>query len=145
MYRLLNTRAHNTHLRDNSIDSHELVDQICLQTAGSNVIAPEVPIEVNIIYGSLFRELTVSCGSQLFAVPTLTSGCIVLHSFDCLVKLVLEHFNRCEWVTEYELCEAGVELAELIHVNVEAIGTANHLPYLLLALLVVEEILDHFL
>ena len=95
MDRSLNSRAHDTHLSDYAINCNELVDQVCLQTTRSDVIATEVSIEVNIVHCNFFGELIIS--RHFLRVSTLSS--VVLHSLDGLVELVLEHFNAGERIS----------------------------------------------
>ena len=46
VYRSLYLRLDKTHLRDNPLHSHILIDKVSLETTGCHIILPKVPLEV---------------------------------------------------------------------------------------------------
>ena len=144
MHWSLNSWANDTHLCNNSINCNELVDKISLQPSGCHMISSEVAIEIHIVNLNFLWEL-ILCGHLFTVSPSLAPGRIVLHTFDCLVELVLEHLNCSERVSSHELWKSWVELSELVHIYSESVRSPNYSPYFLLTFLVIEEILNHFL
>ena len=108
------------------------------------MIAAEVAIEVDIVDSGLFGEL-ISLSSLLRVHAALPIGSIVLHALHSLIELILEHLDGLEGFPEHELCKSGVELPQLIHVDVESVASAEDPSDLLLALLMVKVVLHHFL
>lgn len=143
--RCLDSRPDYAHLGDDAVDSHELIDQVSLESARRDMIAPKVAIEIDIVDLGLLGELNVSSHGHFLRVATLTSSRIVLHALDREVELVLEGLDSSERVSQDESRKSRVELSKLVHVDGESVRLANNAPNLLLALLVVEEVLDHLL
>ena len=107
------------------------------------MIATEVSIEVNIVHCGLLWEL-ISL-SSLLRVHAFAVGSIILHAFHGLIKLILEHLNGLERFSQYKLCKSGVELSQLIHVDIESVASAENSSNLFLTLLMIQIILNHFL
>lgn len=108
------------------------------------MIAAEITIEIHIVDLSFLGELIIDSLCHLLIV-NLAVGSILLHPFDGLVELILEHLDGKQGIPENELCETRVELPQLVHVDGESVLSADDAPDLLLTLLVIQEVLDHLL
>lgn len=107
------------------------------------MIAAEVTVKVDIVHSGLFGELISLSG--LLRVHALAVGSIILHPLHSLIELILEHLDGLERLSQHELSEPGVELSQLIHVDVESVASADHPSDLLLAILMIQVVLHHFL
>jgi hypothetical protein len=85
------------------------------------MIAAKVTVEINIVLFDFGGELTVSlvceCGSFL-GISTLLM--VVLKVLNCSVKLALKHTNSFNWTLRDVTSKVGVELTDVIEVDVEA-------------------------
>lgn len=107
------------------------------------MIAAEVTIEIDIVHSGLFGELISLSG--LLRVHTLAVGSIILHPFDSLVELILEHLDGLERLPQHELSESGVMCPHFIHVDVEPVAAPDNSSDLLLVILIIQVILNHLL
>lgn len=106
------------------------------------MILAKVSIEVNVIELDLLWEVVESCLQSHLAI-CLTR--VFLHTFDCLIQLILEDFDSLDRVFQYECSKLRIELSQLIHVNVESILPSNCVSHSLSYLILVQVLLYSFL
>ncbi len=88
------------HLSDDAIHCHELVDHICLEASGRDVVATEIPLEVHPVYWQFAREISIQRLGRLLA-PLLAT--VLSHCPQTRVQLVLKHLDCLDGVFEYEV------------------------------------------
>ena len=110
---------HNAHLSYNTLHLNEVVKQLSLQTTRCDLVLAEVAFKIDIANWNLLREIVVCLKSHLLRVHF--AMVFFMHTLDCVVELVLEHFNGLDWVLDHELGQSWVEVPQLIDVNVKAI------------------------
>jgi|LauGreDrversion4_2_1035121.scaffolds.fasta_scaffold85719_1 hypothetical protein len=107
------------------------------------MISAKVTIEVHIVNSGLFGEL-ISL-SHLLRVHAFPVSSIILHTLHSLIELILEHFDGLKRFPKHKLSKPRVERSQLIHVNIESVRSTNNSSNLLLTLLVIQIVLNHFL
>ena len=116
----LNHRLDEAHARHDAPHRDELVDELSLEPAGSNMIAPKVALEIDIVAPGFRRErFVIRGGCLLLVVGTLAR--VVHHLLDAPIQLSLKHAHRINGILRHEPCQLGVLLPKVIDANTESL------------------------
>jgi len=127
----------HTHLGNDSLNLHKLVDQWCFQTTGSHVVFTEVAFKIDVISLHLLGEIVLILHGLLLLVLLATALAEVFHVF---VQLVFKIVNSLDGVLPDEVGEPRVELAHFVNAHVKASPSSNEVFNPVLAFIECQEL-----